>query len=214
MYKFLTPVGTIAIDMLGHASLLIKWENKNIFIDPYSEVADFSKQPKADLVLLTHHHYDHLDKKALQHIVTGKTIFVTSSGCSAEIKDTNVLRQGESYKYGPVIITAVFAYNIIQKNDDGNPFHPRGEGNGYILNFGGYNLYIAGDTELIPEMEQLGEIDLAFLPKNLPYTMSDEMFIKAAITVKPKKLFAYHYFQIDTASLKSALPKEIELQNK
>ncbi|MCK9303914.1 MAG: MBL fold metallo-hydrolase, partial [Bacteroidales bacterium] len=75
MGKFMTPLGEIAILVLGHASILIQWEGKNIFVDPYSKVADYSSQPKADLVLITHHHYDHLDQNALKHIVTGKTLF-------------------------------------------------------------------------------------------------------------------------------------------
>ena len=200
--------------MQGHASLLIRWQNHNIYVDPYSEIADYKGMPEAHLVLLTHHHYDHLDNNALKHIVTDKTIFVTNEGCRNEIKNANVIAQGESFNYNAINIKAVYAYNIVNKNDDGKPFHPRGEGNGYILDFAGYKVYIAGDTELIPEMKDLGEIDLAFLPKNLPYTMSDEMFIEAVKTIMPRKLFAYHYFEIDVEKLKKGMPKGVELQNR
>ncbi|MDP3451941.1 MAG: MBL fold metallo-hydrolase [Bacteroidales bacterium] len=214
MYKFTTPLGDISVLLMGHASLLINWQERNIFVDPYSNVADYSKQPQADLVLLTHHHYDHLDEDALKHIVNEKTIFVTSGGCKGTIKEANVIAPGMSFNYKDITIEAVYAYNILNRKEDGEPFHPRGEGNGYILNFGGYRVYIAGDTELIPEMRELGEIDLAFLPKNLPYTMSDEMFIEAVKTIMPKNLFAYHYFKIDTERLTEQMPEGVHFQNR
>lgn len=214
MNRFKTPMGEIEITILGHASLVIKWAEKNIFVDPYSEVADYSLQPKADLVLLTHHHYDHLDNEALRHIIATDTVFVTNQGCKEYLPKANALVQGDTFNYQGVGIKAVYAYNIVNKNEDGKPFHPRGEGNGYILDFGGYRVYIAGDTEDIPEMGHLGEIDLAFMPKNLPYTMSDPMFVKAVEMVMPKQLFAYHYFELDVLKLKSMLPRGVELMNK
>lgn len=214
MNRFKTPMGEIEITILGHASLLIKWAGKNIFVDPYSEVADYSLQPKANLVLLTHHHYDHLDNEALRHIISTDTVFVTNQGCKEYLPKANALVQGDKFNYHGVGIKAVYAYNIVNKNEDGKPFHPRGEGNGYILDFGGYRVYIAGDTEDIPEMRHLGEIDLAFMPKNLPYTMSDPMFVKAVEMVMPKRLFAYHYFELDVPKLKSMLPQGVELMNK
>lgn len=214
MNRFKTPMGEIEITILGHASLLIKWAGKNIFVDPYSEVADYSLQPKANLVLLTHHHYDHLDNEALRHIISTDTVFVTNQGCKEYLPKANALVQGDTFNYQGVGIEAVYAYNIVNKNEDGKPFHPRGEGNGYILDFNGYRVYIAGDTEDIPEMGRLGEIDLAFMPKNLPYTMSDPMFVKAVEMVMPKRLFAYHYFELDVPKLKAMLPRGVELMNK
>jgi len=209
MTRFTTPIGEIAILHLGHASLLIQWEGKNIFIDPYSEVADYSLQPKADLILLTHHHYDHLDNKALVHIDSERTVYITSVEAAKSIHGANALKQGDTFNYEGIEIKAVYAYNIENRRDDGLPFHPRGEGNGYIMDFGGYIIYIAGDTEIIPEMRELGKIDLAFLPKNLPYTMSDEMFIKAVNLIKPAKVFPYHFFELDKESLMSKMPEGV-----
>lgn len=211
MAKFITPLGQIAIIILGHASFIIQWQGRNIFIDPYSKVANYSLQPHANLVLITHHHSDHLDKVALEQITDSSTIFVTNVTAGKIIKGANVLKIGEEFNYEGINIKAVYAYNIEHKRDDGLPFHPKGEGNGYILDFGGFRVYIAGDTELIPEMKSLGAIDLAFLPKNLPYTMSDEMFIEAAKTIKPKNLFPYHYFELNTEKIKSILPEGITL---
>lgn len=213
MNRFSTPLGEIEIKIFGHASLLIKWNGKNIFVDPYSEVANYSLEPEAHLVLLTHHHFDHLDQEALKHIVNEQTVFVATKTCKEQLPQANAIAQGESFNYEGIEIIAVYAYNIQNKNDQGEPFHPRGVGNGYILNFKGYRLYIAGDTELIPEMKELGEIDLAFMPKNLPYTMSDQMFVEAVKTVMPKQLFAIHYFEIDVPKLKAMMPKGVALLN-
>jgi len=214
MSKFMTPLGEIAIIILGHASLLIQWEGRNIFVDPYSKVANYATQPKADMVIITHDHYDHFDTSALKHITDDKTIFVTSMNVQKKIKGANGLKQGDEFDYNELKIKAVYAYNILQKRDDGQPFHPRGEGNGYILDFGGFRVYIAGDTELIPEMKELGSIDIAFLPKNLPYTMSDKMFIDAVKVIMPKILYPYHYSQLDTAAIKSKLPEGVSMYTK
>lgn len=87
----------------------------------------------------------------------------------------------------------------------GVPFHIKGEGNGYLLEVANLRIYIAGDTELIPEMEKLGPVDIAFLPKNLPYTMSDQMFVETARLIRPTYLYPYHYFEVDRETLQKAL---------
>lgn len=214
MTKFATPLGEIAITVLGHASLLIRWEGRNIFVDPYAKVADYSKQPAADLILVTHHHYDHLDKFAISKIAAAGTEFVASSLAAKELEGATALKIGEECSYEGIQIKAVYAYNVENKADNGLPFHPKGEGNGYILNFGGFRVYIAGDTELIPEMKELGKIDLAFLPKNLPYTMSDDMFIKAVETVMPVNLIPYHYFELNEREITKRLPKGVTMHVK
>jgi L-ascorbate metabolism protein UlaG (beta-lactamase superfamily) len=111
-------------------------------------------------------------------------------------------------------IKAVVAYNIIHKRDSGQPFHPKGDGNGYIITFGDRNVYVAGDTENIPEMKKLKGIDIAFLPMNLPYTMTPEMFADAANAFKPKILYPYHYGETDTSKILELLKdtKEIEVR--
>lgn len=214
MSKFITPLGTISIIILGHASLLIQWEGKNIFVDPYSKVTNYVNQPKADLVLITHQHSDHLDVGAIKQIAAEKTLYITNLAAQNSINGARSMKQGDEYDYNGVKIKAVYAYNINQKRDDGQPFHLRGEGNGYILDFGGYRVYIAGDTELIPEMKELGTIDIAFLPKNLPYTMSDDMFIEAVKVIMPKVLFPYHYFKLDEEAIKAKLPEGVTMYTK
>lgn len=192
-----------SIAHLGHGSLRITVNNKVIQVDPYSEIADYSKQPKADLVLITHDHYDHFDKKALDQVVTSSTKFITSKSVAQQLAKPNIttLENGQSTEWNGIKIAAVPAYNIKHKKPDNSPFHPKGYGNGYVLTINNKNVYIAGDTEDIPEMANLANIDIAFLPKNLPYTMDDEMFVKAAKSFKPKELHPYHYSEVNTDAL-------------
>jgi L-ascorbate metabolism protein UlaG (beta-lactamase superfamily) len=204
--NYSTPQGTLSVTHIGHASLLLQWNGLSIYVDPYGEVADFTNFPKADLVLITHEHYDHLDKKELAKIVTPQTTVIGTAAVAEEGVSVEILRNGDTTVWRGMEIVALPAYNIVQKRPDGEPFHPKGRGNGYLLNLDGFRLYIAGDTELIPEMSHIAPPDIAFLPKNLPYTMSDEMFVEAAALLKPKILYPYHYFEVNKAALRNALP--------
>ncbi len=213
MKTFETPIGELSLDIIGHASFHIVWNKNNIFVDPYSEIADFTLFPKADLIIITHNHYDHLDLSAIRPLLKDDTVIVCDTTSNDVLKKGNALRYGETFNYKGVEIEAVPAYNILNKREDGKPFHPRGLVNGYVLDFGGFRLYIAGDTELIPEMNTLRNINLALLPKNLPYTMSDIQFVEAANIIKPNYLYATHFFEIDSAYLRRWLNKEIVLLN-
>ncbi len=204
--QYATPLGTLTVTPIGHGSLWLQLNDENIYIDPYGETADYAAFPKADMVLITHDHFDHFDKKELEKIVVPMTAIFGTEAVIKEMKQGIGAKNGDMMSWNMIRIEVVPAYNIVQKNPDGQPFHPKGSGNGYILNFGDFRVYIAGDTELIPEMKDIGEIDIAFLPKNLPYTMSDEMFIEAAKELKPKVLYPYHYFEVDKEKLQQALP--------
>ncbi|MDR0667258.1 MAG: MBL fold metallo-hydrolase [Prevotellaceae bacterium] len=204
-HAYTTPQGALLVTPIGHASLLLQLDGQTIYNDPYSEVADFTDFPKADLVLLTHEHYDHLDRPALDRIRTPATTVVGPVAVAQELDGVTILQNGESVGWRRITITATPAYNIRQRRPDGELFHPKGRGNGYILDVDGFRLYIAGDTELIPEMAAIAPPDIAFIPKNLPYTMSDEMFIEAARQLKPRMLYPYHYFEVDRPALQRAL---------
>ena len=211
MAKFVTPLGNINVTIIGHASVMIDWNGRKIITDPYGEIADYTKLPVMDLILITHDHYDHLDPVALRPITGDKTIIISTPAVAKILKGVRILRQGETYEFFGVHITATYAYNINQRNEKGELFHPKGVGNGYILDFGGFKLYFAGDTELIPEMRDLGTIDVTFLPKNLPFTMSDDMFIDAVNVIKPHNVCPYHYFHLDVNALKKRLPTEVKM---
>ncbi len=196
-----TSKGNLEITFIGHASLMFRFDNKNIFIDPWSKLADYSKFPKADLIVLTHHHGDHLDLSAIEKIKTDKTIIVCTKLCEEKIPEGIVMNNGDEKTVDGIDIKAIPAYNMVHKRDNGEPFHPKGEGNGYIITFGDKKVYIAGDTENTPEMKALKNIDIAFLPMNLPYTMTPEMVANAVKSFKPKILYPYHTGDTDISKL-------------
>lgn len=212
MTQFKTSIGEIKVTPLFHASILIEFNGKNIYIDPALVYAspnfDVSKAPKADLICITHDHHDHLDLEFIKNIRKPDTFIVSSKTCTEKLENINqTLSPGESAEWQNVKIEAVYAYNIEHMRSPGNPFHPKGFGNGYILNFGTFRLYVSGDTEYIPEMKNFGHIDVAFLPLMLPYTMDENMLIAAAKDIKPATLFIYHYKEnIDKAAFQSKLP--------
>ena len=213
MKSFNTPMGELRVKVFGHASVLFEIQGKKIYADPYSEIHDFAGEAPADLILITHNHYDHYDEKAFSRIETPDTDFIVSGNVGQVDGRYTVLANDQFCTWEGIGIIAVESYNINRRNPSGQLFHPKGVGNGYVLDFDGFKVYLAGDTEPIPEMKELPKIDLAFLPKNLPYTMTDEEFIKAANLIRPKYLYAYHYFEIDVPALRAGLDPGIELMN-
>jgi len=209
-----TSAGDLKITFIGHGTLMFNFEGKVIHVDPYSDVADYNTLPKADLILLTHEHMDHLDLKALNQVRTEKTVIVLTEACSKQVHGGRVMINGDVKTVEGLKIEAVPAYNIVHQRESGQPFHPKGFGNGYIITFGDKRVYIAGDTENIPEMKSLKKIDIAFLPMNLPYTMTPEMVADAAKAFKPKMLYPYHFGETDTSRVMSLLKgiPEIEVR--
>jgi L-ascorbate metabolism protein UlaG (beta-lactamase superfamily) len=205
---FKTSKGDLEIYFIGHASLIFKYGGKTIHIDPTNMVGDYSKLPKADLVFITHEHFDHFDPKALEQISTDKTIIVTTPTVAKQCKNCIVMQNGDINTIEGLPVEAVPAYNIIHERSKGMPFHPKGVGNGYVITFGDLSVYIAGDTENIPEMKALKKIDIAFLPMNLPYTMSPEMVADATKTFNPKILYPYHFSETDTSRIVDLLKNE------
>jgi L-ascorbate metabolism protein UlaG (beta-lactamase superfamily) len=207
-----TSAGSLSITFLGHGSLQMVFKGMNIYVDVFGEVADYSKLPKADIVFLTHEHFDHLDPKALASIRTEKTALVYTEACAQLVKGGTVMHNGDVQTVAVIPVEAVPAYNFIHKREDGQPFHPTGAGNGYVLTFGDVRLYIAGDTENIPEMKALQDIAIAFLPMNLPYTMTPEMVADAAKAFRPRILYPYHYGNTDVSKLVELLKGEKEIE--
>lgn len=196
-----TSKGKLIITFIGHGTLIFDFAEKVIHVDPFSEMADYRKLPKADIILITHEHRDHLDLKAISYIRTENTIFIIPKICTSQIENGIVMDNGDVRYIQDIKIEAVPAYNLIHKRDSGAPFHPKGIGNGYVITFGNKRVYIAGDTEDIPEMMELKSIDIAFLPMNLPYTMTPEMTANAAKIIRPKILYPYHFGETDLSRL-------------
>jgi L-ascorbate metabolism protein UlaG (beta-lactamase superfamily) len=177
-------------------------------------MADYTKLPKADIILLTHEHRDHLDPKVLGILRTEKTVIVLTQTCAKQIEGGIIMNNGDLKTIEGLKIEAVPAYNIVHKREGGQPFHPKGIGNGYVITFGDKRVYVAGDTENTPEMKELKNIDIAFLPMNLPFTMTPEMVADAAKAFKPKILYPYHYSKTDPSNLLNLMKdtKEIEVR--
>ncbi|MBM3240727.1 MBL fold metallo-hydrolase [Candidatus Poribacteria bacterium] len=207
-----TSAGELKITFIGHGTLMFAFGGKIIHIDPVSREADYTKMPKADLILVTHEHGDHLDPKVIKVIRKENTEMVLTEMCAKEVKGGIVMKNGEVKTVMGLKIEAVAVYNIIHKRDNGQPFHPKGNGNGYVITFGDKRVYVAGDTENTPEMKQLKDIDLAFLPMNLPYTMTPQMVADAATAFKPKILYPYHFGDTDTSELVKLLQDEKEIE--
>ena len=207
-----TSRGDLVITFLGHATLMMTCDGKVIHIDPVAEFADYEKLPKADMILVTHEHSDHMDLKAIGFIRTDKTALVISENVAKQVQGGIVLKNGDAKTVQGFKIEAVPAYNMVHMRGPGMPFHSKGIGNGYIINFGDTRLYVAGDTENIPEMKKLQSIDIAFLPMNLPYTMTPDMVADAAKVFRPKILYPYHFGNTDTAKITDLLKGEKDIE--
>ncbi|HEY3389766.1 MAG TPA: MBL fold metallo-hydrolase [Prolixibacteraceae bacterium] len=190
---FKTSKGNLVITFIGHASVMIEAGNRVIFSDPCSTVADYSFFPKADIILVSHEHVDHLDKKAISLLAKAETKTIVSRVCKGMVDNSLVMINGDTQTFGDFKIEAVPAYNIVNTNADGVAYHIKGDGNGYVINYGGKRIYIGGDTEHIPEMSKLKKIDIAFLPVGLPYNMTYKMTADAARSFMPAILYPYHF---------------------
>ncbi len=203
--RFASPGGEIAITFIGHSSLMLQFAGKVIHVDPWSDLADYAALPKADLILITHSHPDHLDRAAITAASKEGTVVVAGISAGSRLPGARVLHNDEGADFAGIPVRAVPAYNRVHKRPDGTPFHPKGEGNGYLLTVGGKRVYVAGDTEDVPEMKALAGVDVAFLPVNLPYTMTPEMLANAARMLLPKILYPYHTGETDLRLVEAAL---------
>lgn len=199
--RLVGPTGELEITFLGHASLILSSGGTVVHVDPYGKVADYAALPKADVVLITHEHQDHLDPAALQAIRKESTEVIATAAAADQIERATALVNGAILTFSEVGVEAVPAYNLKHERSPGVPFHPKGRGNGYVVTIAGLKVYIAGDTENIPEMKRLAGVDVAFLPMNLPYTMTPEMAADAARMIGPKILYPYHFGETDAAKL-------------
>ena len=200
----------INITLFKHASLAIEYEGLEIYVDPVTKVGDtqidYSSMPKADYILVTHEHWDHLDPTAIQELSKPDTKIILNATSEKQLGKGTIMANNQEMNLADGIkLESVPAYNTTPGREK---FHPKGNGNGYILNFDGTRIYIAGDTEDIPEMANIKNIELAFLPVNQPYTMTIDQAEKAALTIKPKILIPYHFSDTPIEELKDKLDKD------
>lgn len=199
---------SLGIHWVGHGSLYFEFHNMVIHVDPYSNLTDYASLPKADLVFITHNHGDHYDTAALEAIKKDSTLLVCTQGVKDEgtYSDTTVvLNNWDSAVFMGIPVKAVPAYNT----EPGQIFHIKGVGNGYVFTFNELKVYVAGDTEDVDEMAELGKVHIAFLPMNLPYTMTPEQAANAANMISPNILYIYHFGDSDTAYFRSLVADKI-----
>ena len=200
---------TVTFHALTHASIRIEYDGKEILIDPVrklgNKVIDYSAMPKADYIFVTHEHFDHYDSTAIAMLSKEDTKLIMNQRCADMYGAGIVLGNGQCMTVNDIQVEAMPAYNTTEGRTQ---FHPKGRDNGYILTLDGLEVYIAGDTEDIPEMEDAQGVDIAFLPCNQPYTMTPEQLVRAAKIIKPKVLFPYHYGQTDVSGIPAQLKDE------
>ena len=214
--KINTSAGELEMHFIGHGSLMFKLEDYCIHIDPVRSMGNYDVLPKADLILVTHEHYDHLDTKLISELRKEETVMFCNGNSASEVDWAEPMKTGDTRKAGNIGIEAVPAYNIVHMRAPNQPFHPKGVGIGFILSIGDKRIYVAGDTENTPEMKALKNIDVAFLPMNLPYTMTPEMVADAAKAFNPSILYPYHFGETDTDELVKLLSDtdiEVRIRN-
>lgn len=193
----------VIITFIKHGSLMLTYNNQTIQIDPVSAYADYGTFPKADFIFVTHEHADHLDAKAIQALTKENTLLVLNASSQQKLEKGKVMKNGDKLKISKnLTVEAVPAYNTTPGREK---FHPRHRDNGYVLTLNGLRIYIAGDTEDIPEMKKLKNIDIAFLPVNQPYTMTVVQAANAASIIQPKIMYPYHFGNTDIKELADAL---------
>ncbi len=207
-----TAGGDLVITCIGHGTLMFEWGGKVLHVDPVGSFADYNALPKADLILVTHEHGDHLDLKAVGLLSKEGTRFVGNAAAVEKVAGGTAMKNGQTLDLLGFRVEAVPAYNIVHMRSPGNPYHPKGRGNGYILTFAEKRVYVAGDTENTPEMKALQAIDVAFLPMNLPYTMTPEMVADAVLAFKPKIVYPYHYGDTNPTRLTDLLKDTAEVE--
>jgi len=207
--KIQTEKGDLTIHPIEHATFVMKWDGKTIFVDPTKGGDAFKAFGKPDLILVTDIHGDHFDPKTLAAVRTPESTLIVPAAVAekmgADKGNAKILANGEKTKVGDIEIEGVPMYNLTEERKN---FHTKGRGNGYVLTLGARRVYIAGDTECTDEMRALKNIDVAFVPMNLPYTMPTGEAAECVKAFKPKVVFPYHYRGQNPEEFKTALQGE------
>ncbi|SFS70198.1 MBL fold metallo-hydrolase [Lutibacter maritimus] len=211
-----TANGVLKIQPILHGSLVLTYNNKTIYVDPYGGFNGYKNLKNPDIVLITDIHGDHLDEKTLDSINTSKAIFIAPKAVQNQISakyksKISVLENGKGVHRLDFFIKALPMYNLPENPPSKK--HPKGRGNGYVLTIDNLQIYISGDTEDIPEMRNLQNIDVAFVCMNLPYTMTIEQAASAVLEFQPKIVYPYHYRGTEGFSDVEAFKKLVNSKN-
>lgn len=199
--------GGVEVIPIHHGSLILKWEEKVVYVDPWNR-GDYTGQPPADLILITDIHGDHMDPEQVSRVRKEETVIVAPAAVQKTITEARILSNGETIRPLGIQVEGVAMYNLKRGPEEGQLYHTRGRGNGYILTFGKERVYISGDTECIPEMKGLKDIDLAFVCMNLPYTMPPEEAAECVNSFRPKAVYPYHFRGSDVKEFKRMVTAE------
>ena len=204
MWKNSRPLrGPLKITTVMHAGLVIEAGGQVVIVDPAQ--GSWDGIPQADLILITDIHGDHMNPSMIAKVKKSGGVVIAPGAVAKTVTEAQVLGNGETKTIGAWKIEAVPMYNLKRGPSEGKLYHDKGRGNGYIVTYGGLRIYIAGDTEGIPEMRALKNIDVAFVPMNLPYTMTPEEAADAVKAFHPKVVYPYHYMGSDTKAFEAAL---------
>lgn len=214
--KLETAKGTVTIQPILHGTVVLTWNGKTIYVDPYGGAEAFAGVAKPDLILITDIHGDHLDPKTLDALDTESAQMLVPQAVADQLPEkykskANVIANGETTTLMDMEIEAIPMYNLPESEDSK---HVKGRGNGYILNMGGKRIYLSGDTEDIPEMRALKNIDVAFVSMNLPYTMDIDQAASGVLAFKPKVVYPYHYRGQDGLANVEAFKQKVNAKNK
>jgi L-ascorbate metabolism protein UlaG (beta-lactamase superfamily) len=199
--------GGVEVIPIHHGSLILKWQEKVVYVDPWSR-GDYTGQPPADLILITDIHGDHMDPEQISRVRKEGTIIVAPAAVQKTVSEARVLSNGETIRPLGIQVEGVAMYNLKRGPEAGQLYHTRGRGNGYILTFGKERVYISGDTECIPEMKALKDVDLAFVCMNLPYTMTPEEAAECVNSFRPKAVYPYHFRGSDVKAFERRVTAE------
>lgn len=195
--------GEIEVRPIQHGSVLLSFGGKHIFVDPWSQ-GPLPSEPKADLILITDIHGDHLDPVGIERVKGPHSVIVGPQAVADQLPGTQVLKNGQTQSFQGISVEAVPMYNL-PRPEGGELRHPPGRGNGYVLTLGGKRVYLSGDTACTPEMKALKNIDVAFVCMNMPYTMPPEEAATCVAAFKPKVVYPYHFRGSDLALFQQPL---------
>ena len=196
--------GNVQVIPITHGSVVLQWEGKVIHVDPWSQ-GDYDGVPQADLILVTDIHGDHMDPDQISKVRKANTVIIAPAAVQKTVTQARVLGNGESVEILGARIEAIPMYNLKRGPEEGKLYHDKGRGNGYIVKLGDQRFYFSGDTECIPEMKALKDIDVAFVSMNLPYTMTPEEAAGCVNAFAPKVVYPYHYRGSDMDVFKNSV---------
>lgn len=204
-------VGDVEIVPITHGSVVLKWQGKVIHVDPWSR-GNYQGVPAADLILVTDIHGDHMDPEQIARVRKENTTILAPEAVQRTVTDARILRNGGSTTVLGIQVEAVPMYNLERGPRSGELYHSKGRGNGYIVTLGDQRFYFSGDTECIPEMKALRNIDAAFVCMNLPYTMTPEEAARCVSAFKPRVVYPYHHRGSDLEAFKQGVANGIEVR--